>query len=60
MLGFRTGAKRAFQLTARIDGIDHAFLFGNTRLSCSRSGLPLLLLATAGHIGKQGLSPSGY
>jgi hypothetical protein len=38
MLDFRPGAKRACQLTARIDGIDRAFLFGNARLPCSRQG----------------------
>jgi hypothetical protein len=38
MLDFRPGAKRACQLTARIDGIDRAFLFGNARLPCSHLG----------------------
>jgi hypothetical protein len=38
MLDFRPGAKRACQLTAQIDGIDRAFLFGNARLPCSRQG----------------------
>jgi len=31
MLNFRPWAKRACQLTARIDGIDGDFLFGNGR-----------------------------
>jgi hypothetical protein len=41
MLDFRPGAKRACQLTARIDGIDRAFLFGNARLPCSCQGCSL-------------------
>ena len=32
MLDFRPGLKRSPQLTARIDGIDRDFLFGNKRL----------------------------
>jgi hypothetical protein len=38
MLDFRPGAKRVCQLTARIDGINRAFLFRNARLPCSRRG----------------------
>jgi len=38
MLDFRPGAKRACQLTARIDGIDRTFLFGNGAAACSRPG----------------------
>jgi hypothetical protein len=41
MLDFRLGAKRACQLTARIDGIDRAFLFGNARIPCSHQGCSL-------------------
>jgi hypothetical protein len=38
MPDFRPGAEQACQLTARIDGIDRAFLFGNARLPCSHQG----------------------
>lgn len=32
MLDFRPGTKRALPVTAQIDGIDRALLFGNARL----------------------------
>ena len=38
MLDFRPGIERAHQLTARIDRIDRAFLFGNARFPRSRPG----------------------
>ena len=38
MLDFRSGVKRSSQLTARIDGIDRDFLFGNARFLYSRVG----------------------
>ena len=40
MLNFRPEEKRASQPTARIDGIDRDFLFGNARSPCSHPGSP--------------------
>jgi len=39
MLDFRPEEKRACQLTARIDGIDRDFLFGNAQLPLLAPGL---------------------
>jgi len=54
-LEFRLGAKRAQSATARIDGIDRAFLFGNARFPAPTR--VALRLAIAGHTGGQELSP---
>ena len=48
------------QLTARIDGIDRDFLFGNARGTRARPRLQPLPLAIGGHTGKQGFSPLIY
>ena len=48
------------QLSARIDGIDRGFLFGNARGTRARPGLHPLALAIGGHTGKIGLSPLVY
>ena len=57
MLNFRPGGRRASQLTARSDGIDRAFLFGNGAASRVRPGMQPLPLVFGGHPGERGLSP---
>jgi hypothetical protein len=52
MLDFRPGAKRACQLTARIDGIDRDFLFGNARPPLLAPGMQLLPLVFGDHTGE--------
>jgi hypothetical protein len=60
MPNFRPGANRAFQPTARIDGIDGTFLFGNGAAPLLAPGVQPLPLAFGDHTGKQGLSPFVY
>ena len=59
MLNFRPGDFRACQLTARIDGIDRAFLFGNGAIT-ARLGLHPLPLVIGVSAGELGLSPFNY
>jgi len=48
------------QLSARIDGIDRGFLFGNAAAELSPPGRHPLPLTFGNHSGKQILSPSLY
>jgi len=57
VLNFRTASSEHCQLTARIDGIDRDFLFGNACGTRARPGLQPLPLAIGGRTGKLGLSP---
>ena len=57
MLDFRPGEKRACQLTARIDGIDRTFPFGNARFPCSRPGYTPFLYRFKAVMVSQGLAP---
>jgi len=60
VLNFRTASSEHCQLTARIDGIDREFLFGNARGTRARTGLQLLPLAIGDHTGELGFNPSVY
>jgi hypothetical protein len=60
MLDFRPGQSEQCQLTARIDGIDRAFLFGNARLPPLAFGEHSIPPHPRGYTGKQGLSPGTY
>jgi hypothetical protein len=60
MLDFRPGQSEQCQLTARIDGIDRAFLFGNARLPPLAFGEHSIPPRPRGYTGKQGLSPGTY
>jgi len=56
---FALGKSEHSQLTARIDGIDRAFLFGNARHPVLDPDPPLRL-AIGGHTGKLGPGPYEY
>jgi len=56
---FALGESEHSQLTARIDGIDRAFLFGNARHLVLAPDPPLRL-AIGGHTGELGPGPYEY